>query len=595
MILFRRDKNFSLHVGHIAPWLLVLGTRVRSLAVCQDGIAMVMVLIAIMLISMLCVFGTLTGQGDLRIATNEQDAKRALDIADAGLRHAIAILGSTGNPNAYQNGFNDELGSGGTGGALAASDSTVVTLTDGNQYRFFHFGGSGTNDGYYVRAQDNYDDADQTTDTDQRIFIFSRGRVAGAEKAIMALLNPPVPCALTTTEYTEVSGTFGTSDLVLNTLDGNGACVATNANMQIRGNPSFPDGAIASGTMDCQGSASILGGGCEMAQQHQPRRAIPLINAGLFAQWVAALGTADSTSPNIGPYYILHTRATPTSLSLPGTSYVVGQISRGGTCVAYDNSPGAAANPSSSLVGLCSGGTLVTGQELTTLIGGGGGNGNGNGNGNGGGSGGGAVTISNGKCTFSGSTIPPGIYYCDGAIDNQSQINVSGVTLIARDNMVFGAQTNLTPFLTSPNASSNTITQAANSLTRIQNLSAGTAKTAALAAAGTLSNVVLVAGADIAFTGNNTNITGIILAHNEINMTGGKSIIGYVVAGDGIPGFTGDPHPASLIAQPTGTQNGGSAITFNNVTGSNTITFKNFSTMLPLGAPAIIAWNDDQR
>src|SRR5215468_4271419 len=119
MNLLRRDKNSPSGFTQPAQGAVgVLRTRLHRLTTRQDGIALVMVLLIVMLISILSVFETLSGQSDLRIATNEQDAKRALDIAEAGVRHAIALLGSTGNPNAYQNGFVDELTNGGTGGAL---------------------------------------------------------------------------------------------------------------------------------------------------------------------------------------------------------------------------------------------------------------------------------------------------------------------------------------------------------------------------------------------------------------------------------------------------------------------------------------------
>ena len=163
----------------------------------QRGMALVLTLVALVLFSTLGLFLAVNSQTESQIVGNEQSAKRAFDIANAGLSHTFRLIGDNSTTTAYRNGFDDELSEGGTGGALAATGTTVVTLDDGNRYRRFSFGG-----GYYnVRAVDNYDDNDQSTDSDQRIMIISRGQyttaTGTAEKVVQAIALPATPCALT--------------------------------------------------------------------------------------------------------------------------------------------------------------------------------------------------------------------------------------------------------------------------------------------------------------------------------------------------------------------------------------------------------------
>ena len=161
-------------------------------------------------------------------------------------------------------------------------------------------------DGYYVRAEDNYDDEFQATDRDQRIRIIARGQVGDAVKVIEALTVPPVKCALTANGDTLLSGNSMSSNVQVNTLDGNGACVHTNENLKIQGSVNFPDGASASGSShrlqrqpDYWEVVAVT-----QSKKTQPIQYIPTINPGQWAQYVANLGIANPA----GPYYILHSR-----------------------------------------------------------------------------------------------------------------------------------------------------------------------------------------------------------------------------------------------------------------------------------------------
>jgi hypothetical protein len=141
----------------------------------------------------LSIYGARSAQVELRIARNDVLAKQALNAAEAGVNHVRSVIQGDGGQ------FDTYLSNGGTSGALS-SIGAVVTLSDGLNYRFHAFGGSGTSDGYYVRVVDNYDEStgsnNPTDDVDSTIDIISRGRVGGAERIIRARANAPAPCVL---------------------------------------------------------------------------------------------------------------------------------------------------------------------------------------------------------------------------------------------------------------------------------------------------------------------------------------------------------------------------------------------------------------
>ena len=248
----------------------------------QKGFALVGVLTLIPLFLMLSLMGSYTAQMELRIATNELLAVRALAVAEAGIDHTADLLEA-----GVADGFDDELSGGGTGGSLTSIGSTV-TLADGNTYRFRSFGG-GANDGYYVRVEDNYDEQtganDLTADIDSSIRIIAIGRVIGAERMIEAGVGGEDEPALfdiavcgddgvtldsnaRTDSYDSTQGAYGGSN-----IDSNGG-IGTNAtgsgslalysSTQVNG-----DGVVGTGgdpSTDITGASKITGstseGGC---------------------------------------------------------------------------------------------------------------------------------------------------------------------------------------------------------------------------------------------------------------------------------------------------------------------------------------------
>jgi len=159
--------------------------------------ALVLVLLVIAVLALLGVAGTRSAQTELQMGGKDMLGRQALSAAEAGINHAYSLINAnTANrPNAPSAcstcwGFDSELGSGGTGGALA-SLGTTATLGS-TSYRFRNFG-SGTADGYYVQAVDNFDEQsganNPATDRDVRISLVSRGRVGGAERVVTALVT----------------------------------------------------------------------------------------------------------------------------------------------------------------------------------------------------------------------------------------------------------------------------------------------------------------------------------------------------------------------------------------------------------------------
>jgi hypothetical protein len=156
----------------------------RPLLSRQDGAALVTVMFLAAVVLTLIVMGSRQTQIELRIAHNELLRERALNVAEAGLNHAFSLIQRSAT------GLNDDLGHGGTDGALT-SLGNPATLS-GVMYRFAAFGG-GPGDGYYVKVADNYDEKtgadDPTQDQDNVITIISRGRVGDAERVVAATMK----------------------------------------------------------------------------------------------------------------------------------------------------------------------------------------------------------------------------------------------------------------------------------------------------------------------------------------------------------------------------------------------------------------------
>src|SRR6266705_1927504 len=162
----------------------------------QDGMALVLVLLVIAILSFLGIAGTRSAQTELQMSQKDMAGRQALGAAEAGINHAYSLIkNNLANRMTFagactQCAFDNELSGSGTGGTLASIGSTA---TLGSQsYRFRVFGGGAT-DGYYVQAVDNYAETtganNGALDRDTRIYLVSRGHVGTAERVVTALVS----------------------------------------------------------------------------------------------------------------------------------------------------------------------------------------------------------------------------------------------------------------------------------------------------------------------------------------------------------------------------------------------------------------------
>jgi len=168
----------------------------------ETGFALIVVLMLMALLLSLGAVAANTSRIELQIAGNDLHGRQALEVADAGIEHALAALRlESAGRNGASDGFDDELTSSGTGGALAAL-GTIAMLADGNLYRCAKLSGQSGDDGYCVRMADNDDETtgtdDPTTDADDTVRLISRGSVGRAERIVEARIRraPVYPCVV---------------------------------------------------------------------------------------------------------------------------------------------------------------------------------------------------------------------------------------------------------------------------------------------------------------------------------------------------------------------------------------------------------------
>ena len=270
----------------------------------ESGFALIAVIVLMALLLSLGAVGARTAQVELRIAGNDLRSRQALETAEAGIDHAMALLRlESAGVNAGSNGFGDELSAGGTGGGLAALGS-VRTLDDGKTYRCNKLSEQSGDDGYCVRIADNEDEttgvADPATDLDGTIFLISRGTVGKAERVVevrvvrdavydcvlcgnfdFPLLTPDVALlgGFTTDSFDSGTGPYDP----LST--GNEGHIRSNGSVTMSGAPLFP--------VDIAGDVTATGS----VQTLLP----PVTVSGTTTQF--ALATAFAAVPPCGPPY----------------------------------------------------------------------------------------------------------------------------------------------------------------------------------------------------------------------------------------------------------------------------------------------------
>ena len=237
--------------------------------------ALVLVLLVIAVLSLLGMAGTRSAQTELQMGQKDLVGRQALSVAEAGINHAYSLISTNAAsrpnpPSACDTcwGFDSELSSGGTGGALA-SLGTTVTLS-GQSYRFRSFGG-GTADGYYVHAVDNYDETsganNPATDRDAKIYLVSRARVGSAERIVTALVtgNSLFPDGVFGNRKVLVSGGatmdgFDSRDGAYSAATAGSIGVRSDGNIDVSGTNTVLKGdPTASGQVTVGGGATVTG------------------------------------------------------------------------------------------------------------------------------------------------------------------------------------------------------------------------------------------------------------------------------------------------------------------------------------------------
>ena len=237
--------------------------------------ALVLVLLVIAVLSLLGMAGTRSAQTELQMGQKDLVGRQALSVAEAGINHAYSLISTNAAsrpnpPSACDTcwGFDSELNSGGTGGALA-SLGTTATLS-GQSYRFRSFGG-GTADGYYVHAVDNYDETSGANnlgiDRDAKIYLVSRARVGSAERIVTALVTGSTlfPDGVFGNRTVLVSGGatmdgFDSRDGAYSAATAGSIAVRSDGNVSVSGtNTAVKGDAIAGGTVSLGGGATVTG------------------------------------------------------------------------------------------------------------------------------------------------------------------------------------------------------------------------------------------------------------------------------------------------------------------------------------------------
>lgn len=233
----------------------------------QRGAALIIVLLLSVASIAVGLYASLGARTEMRLAQNDLLDKQALAVAEAGMTHAILLVGGHGV-------LNDELAanSGGacTANGLGNASSGVAQLGaaaswKGSCYRFRAFG-AGAGDGYYVVVADNVDETsgsdNQLQDTDQRIRVTSYGVVGNAVRIVSASLFFQPGFGLFGITGVSLQGN-PTTDSYTGTYDPatatSSSSVGSNGSIELVGSALIKGSAAAGGAVTTKGGASVTG------------------------------------------------------------------------------------------------------------------------------------------------------------------------------------------------------------------------------------------------------------------------------------------------------------------------------------------------
>lgn len=239
------------------------------LSIGNKGIALVKVMFLTAILLAVAAYAARDTRVELKIANNDALQKRTLAIAEAGLQHAWRKVSTDLQAVSLDVELSNPLGFLGSIG----SDRTW----DGTPYRFVPFGGTSSDDGYWVRLDNDSDDAGGAGDTD--LIITSRGSLAGSERIVQAVLKqmPLFGDGLFakygadlrgggyTDSYDSGSGSYSSQ------TPGDDGNVGSNGNITNSGTPTTVNGTESAGGTVAQGQATITEGFYE----GQPQVALP--------------------------------------------------------------------------------------------------------------------------------------------------------------------------------------------------------------------------------------------------------------------------------------------------------------------------------
>lgn len=310
------------------------------------GIALVKVMLFTAILLGLATFGAQSSRVETRIANNDLQMKQALTVAEAGIHEAYQRI--LADPTV---GYDNELAgggpTGGTGGGLAGLGSFQTRTENGVDvsYRFRQFG-SVSSDGYFVRVDDNFDEAavfsNSGVDSDSRIWILSRGIVgspAGPAERILRVGLRQVPIfgdGLHGDEFVRIRG--GSEVDSYNSEDGpccpsprgeNGG-VSTNGNLTVDGSPTYVYGdAEAGGTVYLNGAGeeNITQGHTSGAPPVYFPPVVPPPGCGVGSCFVQGLVTGGICDPSTGD---LHKDGGLLPITLRSGTYCFGSITLNG-------------------------------------------------------------------------------------------------------------------------------------------------------------------------------------------------------------------------------------------------------------------------
>ena len=522
----------------------------------QRGVALIVILILTTLITLTAVVFSLGTSTELKIAHNDLLGRQAMAVAEAGINHAIVVIA----PSAADDlGLDEELGNTPTGGLSTLGTQTAIVENGVSyNYRCVPLAGTSAASTYCVRGYDNFDEksgADAPADDiDNAIYLRSRGTAGNALRIVDVMVGISIgpDCAILTQGNLQIPGSPS--------ITGSKGCVHTNKKLEISGNPVIEKGGTASdpppngieitGNPTMEGvllNTNALKDQYEADHDYQQQKPIPSVRPQNFG-------------PNgirLHEHVMNHPRGF--RLDADGNIYV-GPGYTGGTA---GSAWVCTENPAN-----CTGGRALTSGEKSTLQ---------------------LDTWKHEDKNWGGNShndqwisdkdyVVPGVYLIEGsAILSKSWGTTTTpwrATIIAFNSIQMPGKPFITPYQQSTAPSG-----------------AGYVTSASPLAQWTLRNILLISGNDIEINGDaaSNNFSGGMFAHQQIKVNGNPTVLGFMIAEDGLTTWAGDGGPncnsdLNLLCDPDG----------NAVSGNPNINFSGLGSSLFPDKIVRVSWNDVQ-